>query len=238
MVAAGVHFAERRVFHHLPSYLNGILALEPRYRDVYRYSDTLLNLSTVEMPLENLRIARDIQERGLKLFPGDAELWMSTGQFIAYLAPNRMESREEKDEWRASGAKIIQTACEIWPQQHDIPDVCFSSARFLTEAGEREAAIRALERLVAVADDEEVRAKAFAKLSRLTTERVMRKSQENLERLERLRAADLPVLSRGEYQLVAPPHNVSACIGLHVLPDDMGCASSFERQSEILRTTR
>src|SRR5690606_23273702 len=101
--------------HHLDAYLKGIIGLDPKYLDVYRYADTLLNLSTVEMPKENLDIAREIQERGLKEFPHDPELWLSTGQFISYLAPNRFEDEEKKKAWRLAGAKILQHACDIWP---------------------------------------------------------------------------------------------------------------------------
>lgn len=235
MVAAGVHFSEKRVFHHLDSYLHGIIALDPGYYDVYRYADTLLNLSTVEMPKENLRKAREIQEMGLEQFPQDAELWMTTGQFIAYLAPNRMTDPKEKAEWRAAGARILSHACDIWPSRDDLPEVCLSSATLLSEAGQQEAAILAMRKLIAVADDEEIRRKAMNRLSQLTNERAARKSRQTLERLDNLRMGDLPAADRMTYQLLSPPKEVRRCVGLHAPADDPRCASSFAHRGELYR---
>jgi hypothetical protein len=176
MVQAGVHFSERRVFHHLDAYLKGIIALDPKYLDVYVYADTLLNLSTVVMPPENLRIARDIQERGLKEFPHEPQLWLSVGQFIAYLAPQRLPENEDKREWRLAGARIIEHACDIWSKREVLPDVCMSSATLFSKEGETAAAMRSLERLITIADDERVRARAMEKLRKLSGERAARKS--------------------------------------------------------------
>lgn len=238
MVAAGVHFAEKRVFHHLEAYLKGIIALDPKYLDVYRYADTLLNLSTVEMPKENLTIAREIQERGLKEFPHDPELWLSTGQFMAYLAPNRFTDEEEKREWRLAAIPILQHACDIWPTQEELPDTCLNSATLYNQAGEIGAAISSLERLIAMSDDEGLRARASEKLRHLAGERAARKVQESLRHLEPLREADLPAVSSLRYQLLSPPFDETRCVGASLSRDDVDCATSFLDRSEILATAR
>jgi tetratricopeptide (TPR) repeat protein len=227
MVAAGVHFSERRVFWNLDAYLKGILELDPRYRDVYRYADTLLNLSTVEMPKENLRIARDIQEQGLALFPGDAQLWMNAGLFVGYLAPQRLPESENVAEWRAAGAKMISRACDAWPPGTALPSVCVSSTRLLQKAGQTEAAIASLERLLNVSDDPQTRAQAMAKLERLMGERAARNRQRAAEWLSELRFRDLPSVSRGVYQLLIPDFDVDFCRGRSALLGDEQCASSY-----------
>ena len=150
MVDVGIHFVERRVFEQLGAYLYAIIALDPKYRDLYHYADTMLNLSTVEMPIENLRIARDIQERGLKEYPDDAELWMSAGMFVAYVAPQRLGDNEDKSEWKAAGATMIQRACDIWPKNETTPPACFTSVRLFEKVGQNEAAIASTERLLAL----------------------------------------------------------------------------------------
>lgn len=238
MVAAGVHFAERRVFHHLDAYLKGIIALDPKYLDVYRYADTLLNLSTVEMPKENLDIAREIQERGLKEFPHDPELWLSTGHFISYLAPNRFEDEEKKKAWRLAGAKILQHACDIWPTREALPDTCLSSATLYSRAGETGAAIRSLERLIAVSDDESLRARAAEKLQQLAGERRARKVQESLRYLEPLRESDLPAVNPTRYQLLSPPFDETRCAGSIGIDGELDCATSFLFRSDILARSR
>lgn len=238
MVAAGVHFAEKRVFHHLDAYLKGIIALDPKYLDVYRYADTLLNLSTVEMPKENLDIAREIQERGLKEFPHDPELWLSTGQFMAYLAPNRFTDEAKKREWRLAAIPILQHACDIWPTQEALPDTCLSSATLYNQAGEIGAAISSLERLIAMSDDEGLRARASEKLRHLAGERAARKVQESLRQLEPLREGDLPAVSPLRYQLLSPPFDEADCVGESLSPDKLECATSFLDRSDILARSR
>lgn len=233
MVAAGIHFSEHRVFEHLDAYLKGILTLEPRYRDVYQYADTLLNLSSVEMPAENLRIARDIIEQGLELFPGDSELWMNGGLFTAYMAINRLPEDEDPDEWRAAGSKMILHACDIFPPDKTLPSVCFNSASALQKAGETEAAISRLRRLLAIADDPQTRAKAMQQLERLAGEREARRQQKAVERLSKLHMTDLPSVSRGRYQVLLPKTDVERCAGLRSPWEaaSKGCASSFAELS-------
>lgn len=238
MVAAGVHFAEKRVFHHLDAYLKGIIALDPKYLDVYRYADTLLNLSTVEMPKENLAIAREIQERGLKEFPHDPELWLSTGHFMAYLAPSRFTDENMKREWRLAAIPILQHACDIWPTQEALPDTCLSSATLYNQAGEIGAAISSLERLIAVTDDERLRARASEKLRGLAGERAARKVQESLRQLEPLREGDLPAVSPLRYQLLSPPFDERRCVGGKGAFGSLECATSFLDRSDILEKAR
>ncbi len=232
LVAAGRHFLEKRVFHHLDGYLRAILTLDSRYRDVYLYADTLLNLSTVEMPQENLRIARDILEQGLEEFPSDADLWMNSGLFVAYLAPQRLPDTEDRIEWRGAGARMIGRACDLWPGDKPPPATCFSNARLLQEAGEDEAAIASLERLLAITDHAETRAMAMGKLERLLGERAARSRNEAVQRLSRYHLSDLPSASRTRYQILSPKTDPAQCTGPAVDYRSLACASSFARLSE------
>jgi tetratricopeptide (TPR) repeat protein len=236
MVAAGVHFAEKRVFHQLDSYLLGILALDPDYRDVYRYSDALLNLSTVEMPRENLRKTRDILEFGLERFPDDAELWLTSGQFLAYLAPPRLPDSEDKAEWKRAGAIMMQTACSLNAAAGDVSVGCMSVASRLADQGERAAAIRALERLIAIADDAATRQEALKRLQVLVGERAAGRRRETLRLLEELRSVDLPSFGRTRYQLLTPPFNARMCLDATRTGQakSAACATSFARYSEAV----
>lgn len=227
LVDAGIHFVEKRVFVHLDAYLNAIVALEPRFRDVYYYADTMLNLSTVEMPRENLRKARDLQERGLKEFPDDPQLWLSVGMFVGYVAPQRLPKDEDVREWKAAGVAMIQHACDVWPRGEVVPRVCFSSLRLLENVGETEAAISSLERLLAMTDDPRLRSDVVGYLARLTGAREARRRERVTQDLEERQLRDLPGISRTEYQLLAPPTNVRACVGRTTPWDLEACASSF-----------
>jgi tetratricopeptide (TPR) repeat protein len=227
MVDAGVHFVERRVFEHLDAYLNAILALDPKFLDVYHYADTMLNLSTVEMPRENLRIAREIQERGLKEFPHDAELWLSVGMFVAYVAPQRLPESEDSAEWKAAGAEFIQHACQIWPQNEPAPRVCVTSLNLFEKAGQTEAAIASMQRLLALTDEPRVRADLMARLSYLLGDKEARRAQKNARRMRELNLRDMPELNRTQYQLLAPRTEVRVCAGIKAPWAHPECRSSF-----------
>lgn len=229
LVSAGIHFSEHRVFHHLDAYLEGILALDAKYRDVYAYADTLLNLSTVELPKENLRIARDIMERGLTEFPLDADLWMNTGLFVAYMAPQRLAgfAGEDVQEWRAAGARMLSQACAIWPSGRAAPSVCVTSASLLQKTGETEAAIAALQRMLVISDEPKFRADVMTRLERLSGEKLARRRQLAVEALSKRHVADLPAADRLRYQLLTPPRQSRDCIGRRSPVSGEHCATSW-----------
>lgn len=231
LVAAGMHFSEKKVFEHLDGYLHAIVALEPRYRDVYYYADSLLTLSTVRMPPRNYRIARDLQARGRRLFPDDAQLWISSGQFMTYLAVQWLPAGEDPDEWRRAGAEVLQHACDIWPYQ-ELPASCLGVTSVLSRLGEREATIRSLERLVAVTDDPAVRSEAARRIEGLLGEQAREQFHRRVQKTEELRARDLPLLSRTEYQLVGPPWDPAHCLAVLDPQSAPDCATSFVELAE------
>src|SRR5690606_2265125 len=81
LVSYGQHFQEKRRFEFVGSYLETMMALDPRFREPYRLADTLLTLQPEPAREEDYRTARRLQERGLEEFPFDSELWLIAGQF-------------------------------------------------------------------------------------------------------------------------------------------------------------
>ena len=227
LVEAGIHFVEKRVFEHLGAYLWAIIALDPQFRDLYHYADTMLTLSTVEMPRENYRIARDILERGLKEFPNDAEMWMSAGMFVALVAPPRLPENEDVDEWKAAGARMMQHACSLYPNDVPLPPACMTSARLFERAGKTEAAISSMERLLNIAEDEETRASAMTYLTQLLGQREARRREEAARELQNLNWSDMPGIDRSRYQLLSPPFDPSSCVGVRIPFERRECMSSF-----------
>ncbi len=227
LVEAGIHFVERRVFEHMEGYLWGIIGLDPKIRELYAYADTMLTLSTVEMPAENFRHARELLERGLKEFPGDQELWMSAGMFISYVAPPRLPKSEDVDEWKASGAAMIEHACALQPPHVPPHSVCLSGAGLYAQVGKTEAAINSMERLLNMTDDPETRAQAMAYLTKLLGERAARERERASRHLEERRLGDLPVLDRSQYQLLLPDTDVTRCVGIRLLALHPECATHF-----------
>lgn len=233
LVAAGRYFGAKKVFENVDGYLKAIVALEPRYRGVYYYADVLLTLSSVEMPKRNFRIARELKEKGLKLFPDDADLWISAGQFMTYLAVQWLPKDEDPDEWKQAGVRMIEHACAIWPYEK-LPNSCIGSTSVLKRLGETEATIRSLERLIAITDDPATKKDALARLEKLVGEKARDELRSRLFLLASLKERDLPQLSRTAYQLVGPKVPVGECVGLHA-PVPPSCATSFAELRPELR---
>jgi len=82
LVAYGLHFQEKRLFEHVGDYLDVVNRLDPKFRDPYRFADTLLTLQPEVPPLDFYRRARQIQERGLKELTNDQELWSTAGHHL------------------------------------------------------------------------------------------------------------------------------------------------------------
>src|SRR5689334_10314302 len=135
LVAYGLHFQERRRFEYVGEYLETVTQLDPKFRDPYRFADTLLTLQPEAPPAESYRKARRLQERGLKELPNDQELWSTAGQFLAYLAPSYLPEMEEKLEYQRTGTRYLMRACELIGSNDNIPYHCITAANLLSKQG-------------------------------------------------------------------------------------------------------
>lgn len=164
LVDYGVHFQEKRLFETVGAYLDTVNELDPKFATPYYFADTLLVLQPVAPPLEHYHQARRILLRGTRELPFDPQLWMSAGQYLAYLAPSHLKDAELEQAWKMEGARLMMRACELQSNKENIPFVCLTAAGILNRAGRHEANVRFLQRFLAVNEDPEVRAKAMAYL--------------------------------------------------------------------------
>lgn len=226
LVSYGLHFQEKRRFEFVGDYLDTVNALDPEFREPYRFADTLLVLSPERPRLEHYEKARQILLRGLARLPYDTELWLTAGQYLAYLAPSNLPTQEMRNGWRLEGAKILSRACELASNNGNVPYHCIAAASLLESAGEREAAIRSLERLLAVTDDPEIERMAAGYLEKKLGDR-------NKEQDERRRAlfrdawkADLPFVPKNEILVLGPSTDVARCAGPGH-SDELACATTW-----------
>lgn len=231
-VAYGTAFAEKRRFTYIGDYLDAIMALDPKFRAPYHYTDTFLTLQPVPAPKENYRRARDFYVRALEHVPDDANLWLVAGQFTAYLAPPHLPENEDVDEWRLAGARMLARACDLLGDSKNLPHHCSTAATLFSDAGHREAMIRSLKQVIAAADNEEARLKALAYLRRVVDEQEANKLQERVRGLERLTRADQPLASRTRIQVLGPDFDAASCVGQN--DDRAECASSWRERSDRL----
>ncbi|MBK7581860.1 MAG: hypothetical protein IPI67_16830 [Myxococcales bacterium] len=213
LVSYGIHVQEKRRFEFVGNYLETINELDPTFRGPYRYADTLLTLGAVNPREADYVRARTILERGMKERPLDAELWSQAGQFMAYLAPTNFKDAEMKQEWRLEGARRLARACELVGSNENLPYHCITAATILSKAGEREATVQFLERVLTVVDDEEVRALARSYLQKTAGEQARDEVQWRVERFNNVWFSDLSYLGKDALLVAGPPLDVARCAG-------------------------
>lgn len=213
LVSYGLHFQEKRRFEFVGDYLDTVNALDPLFRQPYRLADTLLVLAPEPPRLEHYEKARKILLRGLERLPYDTELWLTAGQYLAYLAPGNLPSPEMKKAWRLEGGKILARTCELANNNGAIPYHCINAAKLLNNAGEREAAIRSLQRLLAVTDDPEIERIAAGYLEKKLGDREAEKRERRRVAFRDATKADLPFVSKNRLLALGPRTDVARCAG-------------------------
>jgi hypothetical protein len=233
LVWHGIHFQEKRRLEFAADYLDTVAALDPTFRDTYYYGDTLITMQPVKPRHEDYVRARRLLEKGLVARPGDTELWLSTGQFLAYVAAPWLPDPAEQAEWKLAGARILARACELVGANENIPYNCIGAAGLFSKAGERAANVEFLERVLAVQDDETIRANALARLQRALGEGVQDEIRERTDRLRNAWRVDLPFVTLNTELLLGPPFDAAACAGLAKPRPE--CATSWAAWSALER---
>lgn len=206
LVEQGLHWQDHRRFDALPSYVDGIIALEPTYTPIYEFVDTLLLFQYVPGTADDARLARRYLEKGTQARPYDPNIWLHYGQYIAFLAPSYLKDKAEIERWRVDGAMAIARAVDRGADA----DRSLAATTILDKAGERKAAIQQLQRSWAVTDDPETRRQIRLKLERMNA---TVEADESIARVEQLWRERYPFLTRGEVLLVGPYIDAATCAG-------------------------
>ena len=226
LVSYGLHFQERRRFEFVGNYLDTVNALDPKFRDPYRFADTLLTLAPVAPRPEDYEKAREVLERGLKELPHDGELHSTAGQFMAYLAPGHFSDPEKKKDFRMRGAKHLARSCELAGDNESIPYHCVTAADLFTRAGEREATIQFLERVLSVVDDENVRRIALGYLEKKVGEREHERISSRIAAFRERWSKDLYFAGKDTMLVIGPEFDAAKCAGPE-LAESEACATSW-----------
>jgi hypothetical protein len=136
LVAYGTHWSERRDFLETPKYADAILELEPDYAPLYKYIDTMLAYRPLQGTEDDARKARAYLERGTRARPGDRDVWMAYGMFVAFVAPSFLHDPAEIAHWRTDGAAAIGHAVDLGADA----DRALTAATLLTAGGATQAA--------------------------------------------------------------------------------------------------
>ncbi len=208
-VEYGIHFTEQRPFPDVTHYLDALIALEPDFPPVYKYADTMLCYHAGDATEDDARKTRAYLERGIKERPDDHEVWLRYGQFLAFMSPSFLKSPDEIERWRVDGARALERAVDLG----DDPDRSIASATLLDKHGQREAAVRGLERAYALTDDAKARELIAYKLASLHADDVRDKAVRDVEFIERTWRTRWPFTKRAAALLLGPAPDPLACVG-------------------------
>lgn len=250
LVTQGLRLHEKRRYETITRYLNAIMDLDPSFREPYRLADTLTTMQTVSATVDDIREVRRLLERGVEQFPNDAELWLTLGQFVTFVAPGsylQKEHPEEAQRWRTEGASYLARAAELGSQDASIAWRAIGGVGHLHKAGETRATMRFIERAMAVTEDAELREHLGKQLGALLGEEAARKQHLRRARLEQVWRASYPTLSLVGVHALAPPFDAAACAGGAIAPgaESPRCATTWaewnarvdaEIEEELLRS--
>ena len=226
LVSYGLHIQERRRYEFVGEYLDTVNALDPTFRDPFRFADTLLTLQGVEVREQDYRRAREILERGLEAHPYDADLWRNTGQFMAYLAWDKMPDAE-RAEWRGTGAKYLARSCELLGDDPSLPYHCITAASLFNRLGQHEAMIEFLQRVQIISDNPEIAKMAEKYLDLHLSGREKERAAERLKRFHGAWGNDFKFVSRNALLVIGPEFDPTACAGTDHLKAPE-CATSWK----------
>jgi hypothetical protein len=233
LVEYGTHWHAHVGFHPDP-YLDAIAYLEPTYKPLYRFADTLLCYRPLRGTEADARKARGLLERGTHERPWDLEVWLEYGQFLTFLAPTFLTDATdaEKDAWRQDGARAIMRAVELGADAR----LGVSAATVLQRTGgARDAIIEQLKRLYAIKRDEPEGEEILRKLQRLSAEAYADDERRVLDLLDQTWRSDWPLLTKTGLLLVGPFPDPLRCAGLPAL-DDAACAHDWDRALSLPET--
>jgi hypothetical protein len=212
LVEQGIHALERRAFPDLENYLDSIVELEPTYKPLYKYVDSLLAFRPPRGFEKDARRARDYLDRGLRERPMDPDVHQYFGDFVAFLGPSFLSDPAERDQWKRDGAHALMRAAELGGDR-DRTRVA-SAVTLLGERGEREAAIRHLRTGLALTDDPDEQQHLLAKLQRLEASQQKAEIEQHLRIIDAQWQAHFPGVSRTAFLLLGPVFDPVACAGL------------------------
>ncbi len=213
LISYGQHIQERRAFEFVGEYLTTVAELDPKFAEPYRFADTFVILQSKKPTLADYQLARRLFERGLEELPNDGQLWLTAGQYVAYLAPPHLGDPELFKAWRLDGARIMARACELVGSNENLPYQCITAATLYSNHGELEASERFLERVLAVNDNPEIQELALGYLSSRLAEGARARVEARFSRLNTAQAADLPLVSKDRWLVLGPPFDAAASAG-------------------------
>lgn len=202
LVYYGEGITHQLAMRHVLAYARAMIALDPNFTAVYRWSSTAVAYQTEAAPIEDLLAEGELLAEGAARFPESGELAWNAGSFWAFeLAPRYPAGTPQRRAAQRRGTEYLERAARrgagpAW--------LALANAANLVRLGERERAIQHLEEMYALTSDEVERTRIAARVASLRSESEREVMERALREAELAWRTDYPYLSPILYSLVGP----------------------------------
>ncbi|MCA9603116.1 MAG: hypothetical protein KC417_13880, partial [Myxococcales bacterium] len=155
LVYFGEEVVHRGDIEHIFEYTDAILALDPMFKRVYRWAGTAGIYRPTATGVPEVRRSLSYLERASSLFPDDGDLAWDTGATIEFeLLPLLPKDDDEIPKLHEEGVRYLETAARMgagpaW--------LVLTNATSLRKLGRNEQALRHLEEMYALVQDDDTR---------------------------------------------------------------------------------
>lgn len=199
------HLGKDNDLRHLGRHLRNIVALDPRFKKVYRFGSSMMMSQGHRQTNETVMEAIALLRRGHEQFPNEWEFPFYIGSY--YLNELRSPSGDQRAAWRRRAADWLHTASLLGGGKQ-LPWLPTLAAKIYEEQGRSALAIEMLKGQCIVLP-REARGQCLAKLRQMKASRAADEVARGAETLER---------SRRRSQLGFVPLDLYALVGQEPLP--------------------
>lgn len=170
-VATLVYFGDQIVHKGRMKYLgartDAILALDPKFRDVYEWIGVVSVYNTGAITLSDIETSNRYLERGIRVFPRDGKLLYLLAFNYAIEMPPLVDDAAQKLRWRQKAAGLFERAAHLPGAPSDAPAM---AAEMTKRSFDRTVLIARLRSLLAATTDDRVRDNLLMRLAEVTSE--------------------------------------------------------------------
>lgn len=201
LVYVGEEYHQRGGADHVFDYMDGVLALDPRFEGAYHWVATAGLYQTEGIGREEVVRTLATLERGVAELPESGLLEWDLGATYAFEAPPYAESPAERDAWLLAGADHLMRASRLGAAP---PWAVLSNARLLLRVGENERAIEHLEEMYSTVDDPTLREEIALRIAEMRNDTYANAFVEEADAIEERRLRELPYVHPELYFVLGP----------------------------------
>ncbi|MCB9708623.1 MAG: hypothetical protein H6714_07560 [Myxococcales bacterium] len=201
LVYFGDELYHRGQVAYLFNYVDAMLALDPGFRQIYRWVGSAALYRTGTVTSKDAWRAISYLEKGVRRFPDDGELAWDLGASLSYELPPLLSTAAEKEKAIARGVPYLETAARLGAGPSWL---ALSNATQLVRLGQVEQALRHLEEIYATVHDPETREQIRYQIARYRDQAYAEAFEHAHKEFQSEWQRDYPYLPSTLFMLVGP----------------------------------